>query len=68
MKKAPGPPPESESGRASDKVERDVGTDAWQVHAKSEDEPLQAEGQQPTEEWAAEAPAPGEQDNRGDSG
>lgn len=68
MKKAPGPPPESETGRSSAKLERDVGSDAWHVHAKPEDQPLQGEAQRPTEEWAAEAPAPGEQDNRGDSG
>jgi len=61
----PGPPPESESGRAADAVERDAGVDAWRRHKQREDPddrstPSSELGDQPVE--------PLEQDDPSDSG
>jgi hypothetical protein len=61
----PGPPPESESGRASDKIERDAGVDAWKEHA-SRDEPRHSGT--PTSELSDERVEPGAQDDPSDSG
>jgi hypothetical protein len=61
----PGPPPESESGRESDEIERDAGVDAWKHHA-SRDEPRHAGT--PSSELAGEPVEPAAQDDPSDSG
>lgn len=63
-----GVPRESESGRPSDEIERDVGTAAWDVHARPQDDALQVVEQQPVAELSAESPKPGDHDDPSDSG
>ena len=62
----PNVPPESDSGRPSDLIDRDEGARAWQRHSSSHED--SEDSSPPTSEFTDEPPAPGEQEDASDSG